>query len=249
MMQNFLNLLNQGISSEKDFYTAPFEVRNEDRPALAHLGTAGGTAYKDGVAVVVAQKGELDFSKGIRYVFLNDAYFTQQSVDQFNLVYSGRGMTFALLSQQKAVLENEFTQGQYQQWRKDNVPDDATAPEAQQADPGQEEEAEVPDPELSGGRPEVPSDQLPALPDVIYLDVSGPSDDKVGGIDFNAKSLDLQTKGQSIEFNLPPEWQDVDFNSIQGFVPIISNIAPIANFNALLGLNKEDGEAKLEVRS
>ncbi|MCX5680895.1 MAG: hypothetical protein NT079_01180, partial [Candidatus Omnitrophica bacterium] len=70
---------------------------------------------------------------------------------------------------------------------------------------------------------------------------------KTGGIDFNAKNMNVETKGSSgIEYNLPPEWQGIDLNSIQGLVPIIINITPVTNFYKLMGLNEKEDGKKIE---
>ena len=65
-----------------------------------------------------------------------------------------------------------------------------------------------------------------------------------GGIDFNAENMDVTTKGDEIDFDIPLDMQNIDFNNIEGFVPIIINITPIANFMGLLGL--DDGENGIE---
>ena len=83
------------------------------------------------------------------------------------------------------------------------------------------------------------SNALPSI-DEVYSNsiepksVSSPAIDPVGGIDLNAKNLELKTTGQAIEFSLPPEWQNVDLNSIQGFMPVIINIIPIMNLQNLM---------------
>ncbi|MDP8266336.1 MAG: hypothetical protein P9M07_05260 [Candidatus Aceula meridiana] len=61
-----------------------------------------------------------------------------------------------------------------------------------------------------------------------------------GGIDFNPQALDLQIQGEGVEFELPVELQGIDFNNIEGFVPVIINITPVTNIWTLMGLNKED---------
>jgi len=63
-----------------------------------------------------------------------------------------------------------------------------------------------------------------------------------GGIDFVKDNWELETKGEGIEFEIPAELQGIDFDSIQGFVPIIINIVPITNILSILGLNGEDLE-------
>ncbi|MDD3374098.1 MAG: hypothetical protein PHY73_00005 [Candidatus Omnitrophica bacterium] len=74
--------------------------------------------------------------------------------------------------------------------------------------------------------------------------------DEVGGIDFNAKNLELKRTGSSpIQFNLPPEWQGVDLENIPGFVPMIINITPVTDFSGFLGFNEDKSAERKEVRS
>jgi hypothetical protein len=61
-----------------------------------------------------------------------------------------------------------------------------------------------------------------------------------GGIDFNRESMNLQTKGDNLEFIIPPEFEGIDLNSIEGFVPVIIQITPITNIFPLLGLTPEE---------
>jgi len=58
-----------------------------------------------------------------------------------------------------------------------------------------------------------------------------------GGIDFNAENMNIITKGDEIDFNLPLDLQNISSSSIEGFVPIIINITPVTNFIGLLGLD------------
>lgn len=104
MLEKLMALLENGINPEQQFFTAPFELPNEDRAGLgAALGTGGGTAYKDGIAVVTAGYGELLLDKGIKHVFVNDLYAPlaeplQRLFPQYRI---------HLLSEQKEVLESE----------------------------------------------------------------------------------------------------------------------------------------------
>jgi len=99
-------LLEKGIEPGKDFHTAPFEVPDDMRAALgAAFGTAGGTAYKDGIAVVVSGYGGKLNEDGIKHVFVNDVYADireplQKLFPQYQV---------HLLSEQKHVLEGEAT--------------------------------------------------------------------------------------------------------------------------------------------
>ncbi|MDD3374294.1 MAG: methyltransferase domain-containing protein [Candidatus Omnitrophica bacterium] len=73
-------------------------------------------------------------------------------------------------------------------------------------------------------------------------DMPNANDELKGGIDFNAQSFDIKTQGDEIDFDVPLELQNIDFNNIQGFVPVIIDIVPITNIFFVLGLNEEDFE-------
>ncbi|MDD3374224.1 MAG: hypothetical protein PHY73_00680, partial [Candidatus Omnitrophica bacterium] len=73
--------------------------------------------------------------------------------------------------------------------------------------------------------------------------------DMKGGIDFNAENMNVTTKGDEIDFNIPLDMQNITSSSIEGFVPIIINITPVTDFMGLLGLKKDDLKEKKEVRS
>lgn len=101
-LENLLALLQSGIDYSRHFSAAPFEIRDEDRAAASAMGTAGGTAYKDGMAVVVSGYGKSLLENGIEYVFINDVYaemvpHLQKLFPQYKI---------HLLSQQKEVLES-----------------------------------------------------------------------------------------------------------------------------------------------
>ena len=61
-----------------------------------------------------------------------------------------------------------------------------------------------------------------------------------GGIDMNPSRLDLQEEGEAFEFVLPQKYQDIDFNRVNGFTPIIYSITPVPNLPLFLGLVTED---------
>lgn len=68
-------LLDKGIDKTKPFFTAPFSVPDEDKALLgAALGTSGGEAYKDGLAIVVGERDKHIEESGIKYVFINDIF-------------------------------------------------------------------------------------------------------------------------------------------------------------------------------
>ncbi|HOD11523.1 MAG TPA: hypothetical protein PKO44_00300 [Candidatus Omnitrophota bacterium] len=83
----------------------------------------------------------------------------------------------------------------------------------------------------------------PENSDKVYLADSMQEGEQVGGIDLNATNLELRRTGSSpIQFNLPPEWQGVDLESIPGFVPVIINITPVADLYPLLGLEESSNK-------
>jgi hypothetical protein len=103
-LPKLLTLLETGVDPQKTFYTAPFEVSKENAAALgAALGTAGGTAYKDGIAVVTGGFKEKLQEKGIKHVFINDVYadLVKPLAELFPKYQ------FHKLSEQKPVMEAE----------------------------------------------------------------------------------------------------------------------------------------------
>lgn len=103
-LEQLLNLLDNGISKDHDFYTAPFEVPADSRAGLASaLGTSGGTAYKDGLAVLTSGYKETLQINGIKHVFINDVFGDLKGV----LEKRYPQYSFHLLSEQKKVLEGE----------------------------------------------------------------------------------------------------------------------------------------------
>ena len=61
-----------------------------------------------------------------------------------------------------------------------------------------------------------------------------------GGIDFNAENMNVTTRGDEINFNIPIDMQNIDFINFQGFVPIVVDIVPVTNFIGLLGLDDQE---------
>lgn len=106
-LNRFLELLEKGIDPDRPFFTAPFEVSKEKGAALgAGLGTAGGTAYKDGIAVVTSGYKEKLSENGIKHVFINDVYANlKEPISQLFPNYQVH-----LLSEQKKVMEAEVFQ-------------------------------------------------------------------------------------------------------------------------------------------
>jgi len=60
----------------------------------------------------------------------------------------------------------------------------------------------------------------------------------LGGIDLNPAKLDLETKGEGVEFNLPTP-AELENMEINGLTPIIFNITPITNLPLFLGAKEQ----------
>jgi hypothetical protein len=65
-----------------------------------------------------------------------------------------------------------------------------------------------------------------------------------GGIDLNPALLDLQIKRDGNGVPLPLPLQPIENMHIDGFLPVIINIVPIANLPLLLGLDLPSQEQK-----
>jgi N12 class adenine-specific DNA methylase len=104
------SLLSNGVDSSRDFFTAPFEVDKDKKAALAAgLGTAGGTARKNGVAVVTGGYGLSIKDGGIVNVFINDAMKELKAAVEAKY---GKVYNVHFLSEQKAVLESQAQSAQ-----------------------------------------------------------------------------------------------------------------------------------------
>ena len=102
--KNLINILDNGIDKNKTFYTAPFEIPNDKRQAMASaMGTSGGTAYKDGLAILISGYNQSIQENGIKYVFINDIY--NDIVDNLQKIYPN--YRIHKLSEQKAILEQD----------------------------------------------------------------------------------------------------------------------------------------------
>ena len=64
----------------------------------------------------------------------------------------------------------------------------------------------------------------------------------VGGIDFNPNTIDLKTKGQAAEFDIPPGFENLETIPLEGLSPEIFQIAPVpAHYlSDLLGMSDEE---------
>ncbi len=65
-------LLTDGINPDKPFYTAPLVAKGN---VGAGIGTANGSAYRDGSFILVSDKSNKLCKNGIKHVIVNDAYY------------------------------------------------------------------------------------------------------------------------------------------------------------------------------
>ena len=85
-LKQLIAILDNGIDTSRDFYTAPLEVDPDDKSGWgAGLGTAGGTAYKDSSFVLIGAPGEKITDSGIKNVVVNDLYYG--SIDKLSSAY------------------------------------------------------------------------------------------------------------------------------------------------------------------
>ena len=68
---------------------------------------------------------------------------------------------------------------------------------------------------------------------VIYTTNKAMLGKDVGGIDMNPNKLDIQTQGQTRDFNIPFDPQTIQGIPIDGFAPVIFQIIP-TNLNMLM---------------
>jgi len=66
---------------------------------------------------------------------------------------------------------------------------------------------------------------------------------EIGGIDFNPTDLDIETRGEDIDFGTPVNIQNLENMQIEGFTPVIFQIIPVTNIPLLLGA-EESNEAQ-----
>jgi hypothetical protein len=59
-----------------------------------------------------------------------------------------------------------------------------------------------------------------------------------GGIDFKARNMNVDVKGEGVDFQLPEDMQGIDLNNIEGLTPVIINVTPVTNMPAYLGLSE-----------
>lgn len=98
------NLLKNGINPGKPFHTAPYEVPADKKAALgAALGTSSGTAYKDGLFVLV---GQIDkpLTQGIKYVAVNVPLY--EHIEKLQKAYPN--VTFVPMKEMGKVLTHEY---------------------------------------------------------------------------------------------------------------------------------------------
>jgi hypothetical protein len=74
-LSRLVGLLNNGIDQSKAFNTAPLENNPDNKAGATWLGSAGGTAYKDGGFIVMSDPGKKIAESGIKNVIVNDLYY------------------------------------------------------------------------------------------------------------------------------------------------------------------------------
>ena len=77
------------------------------------------------------------------------------------------------------------------------------------------------------------------IPDNIELSADL-STETPGGIDFNAKNLNLKEQGAAVEFPFNfDSLEGLQPEQVNGLLPVIINITPVTNFPLLLGLRED----------
>ncbi|MDP8213230.1 MAG: hypothetical protein P9X22_08100 [Candidatus Zapsychrus exili] len=66
------------------------------------------------------------------------------------------------------------------------------------------------------------------------------ADKNVGGIDLNPEMLDLRTRGDSFEFDLPTNIEELEKMNIPGLTPVIFDIVPASSLQIFLGINSTE---------
>ena len=87
---------------------------------------------------------------------------------------------------------------------------------------------------------------LQRIREKVFIDDSAMQADNdftKGGIDFNPDLLDLQIKRDEEGLPLPLPQQPVEMIDIDGFIPVIINIAPVPSIPLLMGRPFADPEA------
>ena len=68
-----------------------------------------------------------------------------------------------------------------------------------------------------------------------------------GGIDFNAKNLDINEQGENIKFNPPVDFKTLETMTIDGITPVIIQIVPIS-LPMMLGNKTDVSKQRLSMR-
>lgn len=104
-IQTLDNFLKNGINSDKPFYTAPYEIPDDERALLrAAFGTSSGAAYKNGLFVLVGQIDKTIKEGGIKYVILNAPLYAH--IEKFQKAYLN--VVFVPMKEVAKVLTNEY---------------------------------------------------------------------------------------------------------------------------------------------
>ena len=83
----------------------------------------------------------------------------------------------------------------------------------------------------------------PAASSTLFSPENVQGADQLGGIDFNAENMNMTTRGKGVDLLLPALGTSVGPMDIQGLMPVILNVVPVADFMGLLGLSQEEQKA------
>ncbi len=104
-IQTLDNFLKNGINSDKPFYTAPYEIPDDERALLgAAFGTSSGAAYKNGLFVLVGQIDKPIIEGGIKYVAVNVPLY--EHIEKLQKAYPN--VTFVPMKEMGKVLTDEY---------------------------------------------------------------------------------------------------------------------------------------------
>jgi hypothetical protein len=68
-----------------------------------------------------------------------------------------------------------------------------------------------------------------------------------GGIDLNPEKINMETRGEKIQFDMPESFRNMDPSTIEGFIPVIINITPVTSIPLLLGVTEEEKQNDLSL--
>lgn len=97
--------------------------------------------------------------------------------------------------------------------------------------------------------PEDGKEELNEEEDAVPVASPAQGDDVVGGIDLNPEQMDLETQGELINYAISPEdIKQLERMPINGFTPVIFNIAPITNLPLFLGVAEPEKRPQVSMK-